>query len=55
MTFLEDSKLTGQAAECSVENIHYRTIPEFSDDSAAFVCGEGLQKAMQSGGAKLYR
>ncbi|OQV04814.1 hypothetical protein CLAIMM_09642 [Cladophialophora immunda] len=54
MSFIDDSSLTGQAAECSGENVHYRQRPEFSDDKAAFICGGGLGEAMSKLDVKLY-
>jgi len=48
--FIEDSSLTGQVAECSGKNIYHRSPPEFKDDEAAFIMGDGLQKALQQQG-----
>ncbi|KIW77786.1 hypothetical protein AYO21_06904 [Fonsecaea monophora] len=54
MNFIDDDSLTGQAAECSGENIHYRQRPEFSDDKAAFICGGGLGEAMEKLNVRFY-
>jgi hypothetical protein len=50
MSFIDDDTLTGQAAECSGENIHYRERPGFSDFAAAFICGGGLEMAIREKG-----
>ncbi|KIW80062.1 hypothetical protein Z517_06677 [Fonsecaea pedrosoi CBS 271.37] len=54
MRFIDDSSRTGQAAECSGENIHYRVQPEWSDDKAEFLGNGGLAKAMKQHNVKLY-
>jgi len=48
--FLNDSNVTGQAAECSGENIYYRPMHEYSDKGAEFIMSgtdEGIQGRMK--------
>jgi len=42
--FLADDKITGQAAECSGENIHYRPVHSYSDDNAEYLVGRKYAK-----------
>jgi 15-hydroxyprostaglandin dehydrogenase (NAD) len=42
--FLADGKITGQAAECSGENIHYRPAHAWSDDNAEYLAGGKFAK-----------
>ena len=46
--FLDDDTLTGQVAECSGEAIHHRKQPEYGDEKAEFIMGEGFRNIMKS-------
>jgi hypothetical protein len=53
MGFVDDDKLTGQAAECSVEKIHLRRQPEWGDGAAEWIMSENLEREILKRGADL--
>ncbi|OAL38262.1 hypothetical protein AYO20_02321 [Fonsecaea nubica] len=50
MGFAEDDSLTGQAAECSVDKIHYRKQPEYGDEGAEYIMTNKLEAALKARG-----
>ena len=51
--FIDDDSMTGQVAECSVDNIHYRKQPEWGDQGADFVMTNNLEAEIKKRGMKL--
>jgi 15-hydroxyprostaglandin dehydrogenase (NAD) len=51
--FIDDDSLTGQVAECSLGNVHYREQPEFGDDGAEYVMTNKFEAEMNKRGVKL--
>ena len=45
--FVDDASLTGQVAECSVENIHYRKQPEWGDQDAEYIMTNKLEAELK--------
>ena len=50
--FVDDDSLTGQVAECSVENIHYRKQPEWGDEGSEYIMTNKLEAEMKRRGIK---
>ena len=44
MSFIDDESKNGLAAECSVQNIHYRTQQEFGDEMAKKLMTASFEK-----------
>lgn len=51
--FLDDASLTGQVAECSIENVLYRKQPEWGDDGAEYIMTNKLEAEIIKRGIKL--
>ena len=51
--FVDDDSLTGQVAECSVENIHYRKQPEWGDQGSEYVMSNNFEADMKKRGTKI--
>ena len=51
--FVDNDSLTGQVAECSVENIHYRKQPEWGDDGSKYIMSNHLEAEIKKRGIKL--
>lgn len=51
--FIDDSSLNGQAAECSMDNIHYRKQPEWGDAGSEFIMTNKLEAEIKKRGIKL--
>lgn len=52
-SFVDDDSLTGQVAECSINNIHYRKQPEWGDDAAEYIMTNKLEAEIVKRGIKL--
>ncbi|EXJ66929.1 uncharacterized protein A1O5_10124 [Cladophialophora psammophila CBS 110553] len=50
MGFVEDDSLTGQAAECSIDKIHYRKQPEWGDEGAEYIMTNKLEAELKRRG-----
>lgn len=51
--FLDDDTLTGQAAECSGENIHLRKQPEWGDEGSEYIMTNKLEAELKKKGWKM--
>jgi 15-hydroxyprostaglandin dehydrogenase (NAD) len=50
--FIDDASLNGQAAECSIDKIHYRKQPEWGDEGAEFIMTNKLEAELKKRGMK---
>ena len=49
ISFLEDDSLTGQVAECSVDQIYYRDQIPYSDETAEWIGNGGVGELIMMG------
>ena len=52
MEFVEDSSMTGQVSECSVDKIHHRKQPEYGDDGAEYIMTNKLEAEIRNRGVR---
>ncbi|OAP60321.1 hypothetical protein AYL99_05323 [Fonsecaea erecta] len=52
MGFVDDDTLSGEAAECSVDKIHYRKQPEWGDAGSEYIMTNKLEAALKERGIR---